>query len=150
MKNILDFLVECVPDPYFQYGFVAGVAVFFVLYVILRLYWACRRRVKAIVIRGDGGDFVISKKAIFEFLRSSIRESSDAELTDIALYKRLGGKIRVNLMLSLGSVYQFNAIHDELRTRLLDEMQEKLGIGDRIENINLICAKLSSGVEEKD
>jgi len=142
VENFLGVIVECLQDVFFWRGVIAGAVALVVVWGILKFILSLRHRVKAIIVQEEGGTFVISRRALQEFLSGVVGEINGAKLVDVILTKRSEGKVRVDMKLSLTPGGDLNAIHGGLRQRVLDEAQAKLGIGDRIESVNMLFVKM--------
>lgn len=132
---------------------VGVVAAAIVILVAELLIWAIRRYrrgLKAVVMQDDGGEFSVSRKAFREFLRGVVAGVPGVALRDVKLLRRSAGKVLVDLQLALQPEADLIAVHDNLRRQVVENVQKKLGLGDRIHAVNLSFINLPSSTQMKE
>lgn len=133
----------------FWTGVIAAAALIFVVEILVWGISKARRKVKAITIKDEGGEFSISRKAFREFLKGVIAVVPGITLKDVELKRAPQDKVKVNLFLNVQAKADLVAAHSLLRNQLLQEAQTKLGIADRIDSVNFVCINLPSSSDMK-
>ena len=134
----------------FWVGVVAAAVVILVAELLVWVIRRCRRGLKAVVMQDDGGEFSVSRKAFREFLRGVVAGVPGVALKDVKLLRRSAGKVLVDLQLALQPDADLIAIHDSLRRKVLEDVQKKLGLEDRIHAVNLSFVNLPPSTQVKD
>lgn len=133
----------------FWTGVIAAAALIFVVELLVWVISRARRKVNAIAIKDDGGEFAISRKAFREFLKGVIGVVPGISLKEVELKRGSQDKVKVNLYLNVQANADLVAAHNLLRNQLLQEAQNKLGIADKIDSVNIICINLPSSSDLK-
>lgn len=145
ISKIGDYLTNC----QFWTGVIAAAAVIIVVEFLLWAIMKMRRKVDIIVIKDEGGDFAISRKAFKEFLKGVIATLPGIVLKDVALRRRPQNKVHVTLFIAVQANANLVTAHDQLRNSLLTEAQSKLGVNDVIDGVDIICANLPTSADLK-
>ena len=133
----------------FLLGMLLATLLLVIVYLVVKLICRCRRNCDKIVILDQGGNFVIYRSAFRNFLRGVLKDVPGVVLRNVRLRQFKDGKLGVNLLLGAEPGADVVKIHDTLRTGILKEISEKLGITSQITEMNLLFTSLPPSNELK-
>jgi hypothetical protein len=117
----------------FKLGFVAGILLFFILAVIIRLsvllFFSRDKRSKGIRIMGDEGTIVISPSAVSDLIKGIGNSIKHIEVSNVKLLeeKESGAFITVHLIME-GIETNFSKISSDFQKKIQESLKEQLGI----------------------
>ena len=131
-------------DREFRLGMLFVALLFLLCALALAIVRLRRRGRGAIVVREEGGDLVISRRAFADFVRSVVAEFPLFQLAEADFAPVGGGNLRVGLKLRADASTELTTQHNLLRERLMGEFKARLGLGDKISAINMNVVSLAS------
>jgi len=133
-------------DGEFRLGMLFVVVLLLVIAVAVAFFRLRNRRRRAIVISEEGGELVISRRAFCDFVRGVVSEYPLFRLVNAAFVPKDGG-FRVKLWLKSSADAELSAQHDMLRQRVVTELQTKLGLGDKVNAVDMVIVALTKAEE---
>jgi len=115
----------------FQDGFIAGLALFLVLFLVLLIVKRISTRGKkssGIMVDGNMGHLFITTSAVREFVSRVLKEFPDIRLRGLKLLSS-GSKVDITLEVGVTSQSGLPALRDAVQSRVITEVEEKLGLG---------------------
>ncbi len=128
-------------ETLFQAGFVAGIVLFLLIVLLIWLVVSSRTKCEAIIVKEEGGLFVLSTAALKTFLKRIVLEFSKAELKDVRIRKKQNG-IMLTLLLQVFPDTDVISLRSRLRERIMDDAAKKLGVADKIQGIDIKISKM--------
>ena len=133
----------------FLLGMLLAALLLVIVYIVVKLVLKCSKKLDRISIQDDGGNFVICRPAFQNFLTGVLKAVPGVTLKNVRLRQLPEDKIRVNLYLGAEPGADIIKIHDTLRSGILREIAEKLGVKEQIGELNLMFTSLPPSNELK-
>lgn len=140
---------DCLANPCFWCGVAAGVILLLLAFLIVWAVRRCRARMDAVVIRDEGGDFAITRKALKGFLQSIVTKVPGISLKCLALVRRKG-KCDLDLCLTAADGANLVEAHKSLRTLVRDEVRTQLGLDECLGDVNFRFVSIPAAHEEAE
>ena len=133
----------------FLLGMLLATLLLVIVFLVVKLICRCRRNCNQIVVRDQGGNFVIHRAAFRNFLKGILKGVPGVVLHDVRLLRLKDDKMAVNLSLGAEPGADVIKIHDTLRADIVKEISDKLGISNQIDEMNLVFKSLPTSDELK-
>ena len=131
----------------FLLGMLLATLLLVILCLVVKLICRCRRSRSSIVLKDMGGNFVIYRSAFRNFLKGVLKNVPGVVLRDVRLRQLKDDLLGVNLLLGAEPGADVVKIHDSLRTGILKEISDKLGVSSQIGELNLVFTSLPPSSE---
>jgi hypothetical protein len=145
MRGLCSSNCAFLSEPFFQAGFISGMALILLIALVVWLLVCKRRKLVALNVQEEGGLFVLSTAALKTFLKRIVLEFSKAELKDMRICKKQDG-IMLTLFLQVYPDTDVIALRSRLRERILADAASKLGVAEQIQGINIEISKMRDDV----
>ena len=113
-------------------GWILPIGIVFVLWMVFRRRRTCR----GLVVPAEKGDLYVSINAIREFVSGILAEFSDVSLRSVELRNR---RSMLTFLIEVDVVPRTDlvALRERIKDRIFQEAQEKIGIHERLEKVNV-------------
>ncbi|MBR6471252.1 MAG: hypothetical protein IKS83_05610 [Victivallales bacterium] len=143
-------IVDHLKNGEFQLGMLWAVILLLVAYGIVKVILLVRKSCGKIIIKDEGGNFVITRSAFRNFLSGVFKDVPGVDLNNVQMTKWKGEQIKVDLYLDAEPDADVIKLRDSLRNVVLRETAEKLGISSQIGELNLVIKSLPPSDELKN
>jgi hypothetical protein len=121
-------------------GVLLGAALPLLFYLVLGLFLH-RRRCRGLKVVGDGGVLFVSLPAVKEFVRRVVHEFPDSSFHSLELDHCNGG-YQFNVSVDVLPTADMVGLRQEIGARLREEARARLGLADRVVEVNLVIHRL--------
>jgi hypothetical protein len=127
-------------DQGFLIGILLGAALPLLFYLILGMFFR-RRRCRGLRVAGDGGMLFVNMAAVREFVRRLVHEYPDASFHALEVVQK-GDGYRFDIAVDVSPAADMTALRREIGEQLRKEATERLGLADRVQEVNLIIHRI--------
>lgn len=146
---ILDNAVAYLSNADFLAGMYTGALALLTLVLLVWLFAALSFRCKELRIKDEGGDFVVSRQALLNFMRGTVNAVPGVSLKGVGL-RRHGKKVIVDVSVAGQPEADLVSAYNTLRCDILEDVKKKLGLSGIIEAVNIRMVALPAAQNVKD